>query len=63
MSKDTVQVDIDLINTEDFYQSALTRLSYLYPSLDFKFENKKIFISNVDQQSIIINPKLIIIYS
>ncbi len=52
MSKDTVQIDIELINVEDFCQSAITRLSYLYPSLNFKFENKKIFISNLDQQLI-----------
>ena len=51
MVNEIIEIDIDLKNIEEFYQSAITRLGYLYPSLNFKFENNKVIISNFNQEN------------
>ena len=51
LANETVQIDIDLKNIEDFYQSAIVRLSYLYPSLNFDFKDNKVIISNINQSN------------
>ena len=51
MANETIQIDIDLKNIEDFYQSAIVRLSYLYPSLNFDFKDNRVIISNINQSN------------
>jgi len=51
LANETIQIEIDLKNIEEFYQSAIVRLSYLYPSLNFDFKNNKVFISNINQSN------------
>ena len=48
MANETIQIEIDLKNIEEFYQSAIVRLSYLYPSLNFDFKDNKIFIYEIN---------------
>ena len=51
MANETIQIEIDLKNIEEFYQSAIVRLSYLYPSLNFDFKDNKVIISNINQSN------------